>query len=185
MAKVFITGHTSGIGLATFELLQSEGYDVIGGSRSTGFDISADYIDPNLLECDVFINNAYHYTGQLRMLEHFYAQWKNKEKIIINIGSWGKDNQIGRPIERLNYNVAKKALETYSFWISTNDLVCRSMMYNPGFVDTPLARKGLEGWSEEKIEQVLKQTMDPKECAKTILFMIQNKYKFREITHHA
>ena len=114
-----------------------------------------------------------------------YNEWQNKSKTIINIGSWGKDNQQGRPLTRLNYNVAKKALETYSFWIAENDLVCRSMVYNPGFVDTPLARKGCEDWPKEKIEEVLKRIMDPKECAKTIIFMIQNKYKFREITHHA
>ena len=183
--KVFITGHTSGIGLATFELLKEQGYDVIGGSRRTGFDISDERFYPQIFDCDVFINNAYHKTGQLNILEAVYNEWQNKSKTIINIGSWGKDNQQGRPLSRLNYNVAKKALETYSFWIAENDLVCRSMVYNPGFVDTPLARKGCEGWPKEKIEEVLKRIMDPEECAKTILFMIQNKYKFREITHHA
>ena len=38
--KVVITGHTKGIGKSVFDLLNDKGYDVVGLSRSNGFDIS-------------------------------------------------------------------------------------------------------------------------------------------------
>jgi NAD(P)-dependent dehydrogenase (short-subunit alcohol dehydrogenase family) len=181
--KVFVTGHTSGIGLATYNLLKKKGYEVSGGSRSTGFDISNESLYHEIYKYDVFINNAYHKTGQLKILESVYSQWRNKEKTIINVGSAGKDLQRNRPYERLDYNVLKKSLETYSFWISENDEKCRAMMYNPGFVDTPLARTGFKQWPLSEQKRVLSQAMEPEECAKTILFMIESKHKIKELTH--
>ena len=181
--RIFITGHTSGIGKALYDLLDHKGYIVFGGSRKTGFDISEPDAYLEILDCDVLINNAYHSTGQLELLKNVYKEWRNKPKIIINVGSAHKDYQIGRPFERLNYNVCKKSLETYSFWISENDNICKSMMYNPGFVDTPIARTGFDKWPDKDQKRVLDQLMDPKECANTILFMIESKHKFKEITH--
>ena len=99
------------------------------------------------------------------------------------MGSAHKDYQINRPLARLDYNVTKKSLETYSFWISENDNNCKSMMYNPGFVDTPLARFGMDDWPKEEQQRVLAKAMDPIECAKTIMFMILNKHTFKEVVH--
>lgn len=181
--KIFVTGHTSGIGQAVYNLAKEKGYTVAGGSRSTGFDISNPDVYPQILEYDVLVNNAYHHSGQLDLLKYIHSHWTNSPKRIINVGSWHKDTLLGRPLSRLNYNVAKKALETYSFWISDNETLCKSMMYNPGYVDTPLAREGIEDWPVANQQRVLAQTMDPKECAKTIMFMIESKHKIKEITH--
>ena len=55
--KIAITGHTKGIGKACADVFSE--HEVIGFSRSNGFDIQA--IEPILdssNDCDVFINNA-------------------------------------------------------------------------------------------------------------------------------
>jgi len=181
--KIFVTGHSSGIGKATYDLLTEFNHTVYGGSRSNGWDVSDIQNYPDVLDCDVLINNAYHKTGQLELLKFVYDNWQGQNKIIINVGSAHKDYQINRPLARLNYNVTKKSLETYSFWISENDNNCKSMMYNPGFVDTPLARFGMDDWPLEEQQRVLSKAMDPTECAKTIMFMILNKHTFKEVVH--
>ena len=181
--KIFVTGHTSGIGKAVYNLAMKQGYTVAGGSRRTGFDISNTNVYSKVLDYDVLVNNAYHYTGQLELLKFVHSHWTNTPKKIINVGSWHKDTLLGRPLSRLNYNVAKKSLETYSFWISDNETLCKSMMYNPGYVDTPLAREGMNEWPISNQQHILEQSMDAEECAKTILFMIESKYKIKELTH--
>ena len=183
--KIFITGHTSGIGKALYDMLSNSlQYEVAGGSRSTGWDITNREKYKEILEYDVLVNSAHHVTGQLDLLKFTYSHWQNKPKTIINVGSAGKDLLRNRPFEHLDYNVSKKSLETYSFWICSNDNLCRSMMYNPGFVDTPLARDGFNTkWPKEEQEHVLSRQMDPTECAKAILFMIESKHTIKELTH--
>jgi len=181
--KIFVTGHTSGIGKAVYELAEEKGYIVAGGSRRTGFDISDSNVYPQVLDYDVLVNNAYHYSGQLDLLKYVHSHWTNSPKRIINVGSWRKDTLLGRPLSSLNYSVAKKALETYSFWISDNEVLCKSMMYNPGFVDTPLVRETMDDWPVADQQRVLAQAMDAEECAKTVMFMIESKYKIKELTH--
>jgi NAD(P)-dependent dehydrogenase (short-subunit alcohol dehydrogenase family) len=182
MKKVFITGHTSGIGQATYDLL-SKDYTVEGGSRSTGFDIGDADCYKQLLDYDILINNAYHATGQVQLLKNMYEHWKGQPKVIVNVGSYGKDTHHTRPLPLVEYHVAKKALEAYSYWITENDRVCKSMMYNPGFVKTPLGLEGLKNWSEEIQQKFLERVMDAEACAETIKFMIENPYKFKEVTH--
>lgn len=182
--KVFITGHTSGIGKALYDMLSIRPeYEVKGGSRSTDWDVSDISNYQQILDYDVLINNAYHRTGQLDLLRFVYNAWQGKPKTIINVGSAHNKHQIGRPHARLDYNVTKAALEQYSNWIYENDSVCRSMMYNPGFVDTPLARTGMNDWPLADQEKVLARAMNPYSCARTIQFMIENNYSFREVTH--
>ena len=70
--KIAITGHTQGIGQALATVFQQYGHDIIGFSRSNGFDISnADsrraIIDQSQ-DADIFVNNAYHPTGQTSLL---------------------------------------------------------------------------------------------------------------------
>ena len=57
--KIALTGHTKGIGLATKELLEADGHEVVGFSRTNGFNVMRPKnIVKNALDCDVFINNA-------------------------------------------------------------------------------------------------------------------------------
>ena len=89
--KVAITGHTKGIGKALADVFTTNGHNVIGFSKSTGFDIG----DPNAVleildfasDCDIFINNAYVHIGQTELLKGFINKWTGQDKLIINISS--------------------------------------------------------------------------------------------------
>lgn len=85
-----MTGHTSGIGLALYDKFLKLGYDVLGYSRSTGYDIGTNAIY-NILDqstdCDLFVNNAYHKIGQNKILQELLKNWEGTDKCIVNISS--------------------------------------------------------------------------------------------------
>lgn len=89
--KVAITGHTRGLGLALFKHFSA--HDVIGFSRSNGYDIadpiSRSKILEQLADADIFINNAYNNydDSQLQLLMSVYDLWKDLDKVIINVSS--------------------------------------------------------------------------------------------------
>lgn len=89
--KVAITGHTRGIGKSLLEKFTAHNYEVVGFSNSTGFDIGDPITIKEILDfsldCDIFINNAYHPTGQTLLLKEFMYAWKGTNKIIVNISS--------------------------------------------------------------------------------------------------
>ena len=91
--KISITGHTKGIGKACFDVL-SQDHDVIGFSRTNGFNITEPKkIFSASVGCDVFINNAYimDTDDQLKLFKMFFEEWKDdKDKFIVNIGSKSK-----------------------------------------------------------------------------------------------
>ena len=89
--KIAITGHTRGIGKALFDKFQAEGHEVIGFSKSTGYDISkeAARVITESRSCDVFINNAFHPTAQTALLVAMLGIWRGADKLIINVSSKG------------------------------------------------------------------------------------------------
>lgn len=88
--KIGITGHTHGIGKATYELLESRGHTVRGFSRQNGFNIDSVFNRKEILkqveDFDVFINNAFS-LNQTSLLQELIELWDGKDKLIINIGS--------------------------------------------------------------------------------------------------
>lgn len=87
--KYAITGHTQGVGKKAFERLNP---DIIGFSRSTGYDINDPVARKKIIEqsyeCDVFINNATDHFAQTYMFLDIVEAWYDKpEKTIINVGS--------------------------------------------------------------------------------------------------
>lgn len=98
--KVAITGHTRGIGKFLFDSFVSDGHEVNGFSRSTGYNIKNENDRLRIVEeskdCDVFFNNAYNYedwdNSQLDMLKAIYKEWiTDKSKHIFNISSSAAD----------------------------------------------------------------------------------------------
>jgi hypothetical protein len=83
--KVVITGHTYGIGKALYDSFKSAEWEVVGLSRSNGYDIDADF--DKVVEvaqgADLFINNAYRDKQQTNLV---YAL-KDKVKKMIVMGS--------------------------------------------------------------------------------------------------
>ncbi len=89
--KVAITGHTKGIGSALYDQFTSRGHDVLGFSRSNGYDIDLEdtriKIISQSLDCDIFVNNAYSFTSQCLLLQDIIKAWTDQRKIIVNIDS--------------------------------------------------------------------------------------------------
>lgn len=89
--NIAITGHTTGIGHAIFNTFKNNNHNIVGYSRSNGFDISNELIQTQILkDCehlDVFINNAYAPKAQTVLLEKFINLWKGTDKLIINLSS--------------------------------------------------------------------------------------------------
>ncbi len=89
--RVIVTGHSKGLGKAIAEYFQNQGHEVVGFSRSNGFDISTEEVRNSIVEelksCDVFINNAYAPVAQKDLLVKAIELWKNTSKTIVNINS--------------------------------------------------------------------------------------------------
>jgi hypothetical protein len=91
MTTIAITGHTKGIGKAICDTFKQHGYEVLGFSRSNGYDISLkesrQCILDQLSNVDVFINNAYTPQGQQDLLKELIELWEGRNKTIINLNS--------------------------------------------------------------------------------------------------
>ena len=87
--KCVVTGHTSGIGKAIYQHFENKGYEVIGLSRSNGYDISMDQdkIIELSKDCDIFVNNAYSGNCQTELLLKLH----DKVKSMIVVGSVAAD----------------------------------------------------------------------------------------------
>jgi len=116
--KIAITGHTAGIGQALAAVYQHHGHEVMGFSRSNGYDIRcADRRSAIIQACrdaDVFVNNARGSPGdefaQVKLLFEIWQAWQAQQRQIINISSsltmrWEHDVGI------LTYRTSKRALE--------------------------------------------------------------------------
>lgn len=118
--KIAVTGHTQAIGQSIADVYTNAGHEVVGFSRSNGFDISLKEhrhrIAAAVSDCDVFFNNAYDFEGgdsfaQTEMLFDIWEQWQGQHKTIVNISSsittrWDLDLMSPR------YRTAKCSLET-------------------------------------------------------------------------
>jgi len=89
--KIALTGHTRGIGKALADIFTAQGHNVEGYSKSNGYDIGEQLVRNTILEqtknFDIFINNAYHPSGQTALLDSVITQWNETDKLIINISS--------------------------------------------------------------------------------------------------
>lgn len=116
--KYAITGHTQGIGKRAFDRLSP---DIIGFSKSTGYDITNCRDRIRIIEesenCDVFINNATDNFGQVELFLDLFKAWKDKNKLIINVGSRIAETMFlpDDRVDLLNYQAQKLILKNMSF----------------------------------------------------------------------
>lgn len=105
--NIVVTGHTSGIGKSIYDHL-SKLYNVVGLSRSTGFDIDINDIG-EYLDSDVIINNAYSdANGQSLLLLRLYDAGYVGQ--VINIGSISMDRTDAAKYSQILYSANKKHL---------------------------------------------------------------------------
>ena len=155
--KIALTGHTRGIGAAILDSLENEGHEVLGFSRSNGYDISdpgfpLDEIEP----CDVFINNAYHEYAQVDLLYRVHEMWRQSMKRIICIGSRAATSRVGRVHK---YVAEKAALHEACLQLSIlRDQRPMVHLVAPGYVDTDMV-EGFYGSPKLKSEVVADAVM--------------------------
>jgi nucleoside-diphosphate-sugar epimerase len=136
--RICVTGHTSGIGRALAEALASRGNDVVGLSRSTGYDLAkpAD-VDRMVLAsigCRGFINNAHHGYSQVELLFALHRAHGNDPGFtVVTIGSNAADGIRMRPqpyaVEKIALDHAVAQLQKSGRW--------NLIHVRPGWVDTP------------------------------------------------
>ena len=87
--RIFITGHTRGIGKAIFDLYKSKDYLCYGVSKSTGLDIEkdCDTIVQQMANFKYIVLNAYAKDSQLRMLKEIIDLYQNDDKHVAVITS--------------------------------------------------------------------------------------------------
>jgi hypothetical protein len=141
--KIAITGHTKGIGRAFAELFEREGHEVIGFSKSQGWDIYQEDVQAKIIEqlsdCDIFINNAYMPWAQSNLTKLAYAKWANTDKMIVVINS--KLGLLEDPPKWASKYAYDKKLQTYN--INKNILKSSPRLLNVilGVIDTEMSSK--------------------------------------------
>jgi len=172
--KVALTGHTRGLGLQLKNVLESHGHEVIGFSKSTGYDIDdstiRDTIISSLNDCDVFINNTYTPVGQTLMLKAVLAAWSNeRHKLVVNICSKviyvnETVQQMFTPARRLYYNAKKEQMDiVYPYnGLGSKPIFPNVMSIIPGRIDTDLTKMFSGG-----------KKMDPNLLANTVVNLIE------------
>ena len=86
--KIAITGHTKGIGKALADAYQRRGHEIVGLSRTKGYNIYSILKCADLIEsCDMFINNAQAGFAQTELLFEIAERWQDTHKHIVNISS--------------------------------------------------------------------------------------------------
>jgi NADP-dependent 3-hydroxy acid dehydrogenase YdfG len=152
--KIAITGHTKGIGRAIAGLYYTD--EVVGFSRSNGYDIfnpdDVKKIIESSLECDVFVNNAYHGTSQVNIFEKLLKYWNNDPtKTIVNINS----RTIYNGPNQRQYTTDKKLLRSSAVnAIRDVDRKCRVININPGYVQTDMTASVHEQYNMLTPEQL-------------------------------
>tara|TARA_E500000318_G_scaffold84509_1_gene80333 strand:+ start:1902 stop:2432 length:531 start_codon:yes stop_codon:yes gene_type:complete len=162
--RIAITGHTSGIGKACFDMLGKE-HEVVGYSRSNGWNIddhnrlSLEIIDGNF---DVLINNAYSGTSQVSILQTVFDAWKNKNKKIVSIGSIAADF-LQRNTLFEDYTLNKRTLED-AHNRRVTDGTCQSILVKPAFTDTPMLKRAPKiVMTAQEVAEIVKYTIEQPE----------------------
>jgi hypothetical protein len=168
--KCIITGHSSGVGQSLYEHFLSQGWEVVGMSRSNGYNIvtDRDRIIQESIGCDLFINNASDGTAQLELLQSLCT----KVPKIITLGSAGTD--FG-DIWNKQYNINKTELEQVCRLISLSprDDISKLLLIKLSFAETT--------YSREKTNRIGSDcTVSYKEIANIIDFWLSNP-KIRQV----
>ena len=152
--KIAIIGHTRGIGKAIADLYKDKEYDVIGMSRSNGFDLVHDQekILETVEDCDLVVLNAHSLRGQLTLLKRIYGRHSfDKMKVAVITSTSGLEDdpdlhqfKLNDKLEYSQYCKIKKELIEYISELQEELLDRPLSVYDicPDVVDTDMT-KGL------------------------------------------
>ena len=94
--KIAVIGHTKGIGKAICDLYKKKKYEVIGMSKSNGFDIIHDQekILENIEDCSLVVLNAHAGRGQLNLLKNIYGRHAfDRMKVVVITSTSGLEEE--------------------------------------------------------------------------------------------
>ena len=121
--KIAIIGHTKGIGKAIADLYRRKKYEIIGLSRSTGYDLATDQekIMEKLVDCELIVVNAYAKFGQYHLLKRIYSEFHHHyKKVVVITSTSGTDEgedfnefKVWNKFEYVQYCETKKELIAY------------------------------------------------------------------------
>ena len=160
--KIDIIGHTKGIGKAIAKLYKSKNYEVIGLSRSNGYDLITD--QEKILDvingCGYVVLNAHAGRGQLNLLKRIYGLhlFDNMKVAVITSTSGtsaGKDEDI-KTSTYINYCKCKKELIEYINELQQEILDKPLNIYDvcPDTVATDMSKGLWEEWPKLKASEV-------------------------------
>ena len=124
--NISLTGHTKGLGLFLYNNLKK--FNVVGFSRSNGFDIKNPFDRKKIIkqsaDKEVFINLVHNYYHQTDILFELFKSWEGQPKLIINIssiiiddGTWGLDR-----FDFIEYKNQKMSLESMSVLLNKKNV---------------------------------------------------------------
>ena len=152
--KIAIIGHTKGIGKAIADLYKKKKYQVIGMSRSNGYDLEKDHekIMEKISECKLVVLNAHAGTGQLTLLKRIYGMhvFDDMKVAVVTSTSGLEDGadynefELWNKFEYVQYCEQKKELIGYISELQDELLTKPLSVYDicPDVVDTDMT-KGL------------------------------------------
>jgi len=160
--KIAVIGHTKGIGKAIADLYKRKKYEIVGLSRTTGYDLETDQekIIEKLVDCELIVVNAYAKFGQYHLLKRIYSEFHHHYKKVVVITSTsgtpqGKDednygadyNEYCWHKEHLIKYVSELQEELFNKPLSVYD-VC------PDVVDTDMIKGMWEGLPKLTAEEI-------------------------------
>lgn len=170
--KIALTGHTRGIGQALADMLRLDGHDVLGFSRSNGYDLINKALRKQVLDlardCDIFINNAFLQPNQaqktaswipIEMLYEVHRAWRGQEhKTVIVIGS---ETQNQPMVTDHPYQIHKMALTQACRQLRSVARYPRIIQVNPGATDTDqIKHRDWIKMDAQEVAQVVKYCID-------------------------
>jgi NAD(P)-dependent dehydrogenase (short-subunit alcohol dehydrogenase family) len=152
--KIAVIGHTRGIGKAICDLYKKKKYQVVGMSKSNGFDIIHDQekILENIEDCSLVVLNAHADRGQLKLLKNIYGRHAfDRMKVVVITSTSGLEEEpdysqfkIWDKFQYVQYCEIKKELIGYISELQ-DELISKPLsVYDvcPDVVDTDMT-KGL------------------------------------------
>lgn len=171
--KIAITGHTSGVGQGIYEFYKKHKHEVLGFSRTNGYDINRDShkIVEDAKDSDIFINNAYYDFSQIDILFKLWEQWHDKEKIVININS--VIHLISYPYTYhpyfSRYKVHKLSLDRAVRELQQTPSKCQVSQITPGYIETESLIEAFKS----------KKKLSVKDIVEMVDFIITSKSNFK------
>ena len=181
--KIAVVGHTRGIGKAICDLYKKKKYEVVGMSKSNGFDLThnQEKILEKIQDCSLVVLNAHTDRGQLTLLKKIYGRHSfDKMKVAVITSTSGIEEepdynqfQIWDKFKYVQYCEIKKELIEYISELQ-DELSSKPLsVYDvcPDVVDTDMT-KGL--W-----ENLPKLTAD--EVAEAVRYCFESTFNVNKI----